>query len=122
MARTNSDIVTKKEQKLLRARLTEDERNQAGRDLGEALLRRQRVLDEFETVKSHHKTAMQVVDTEIERFAELVNTGESERLVECDLVYDYTTATVTIVRTDTGAHERPPRAMTMEERQRSFLD
>jgi hypothetical protein len=116
MARTNSDIVTKKEQKLLRARLTEDERNQAGRDLGEALLRRQRVLDEFETVKSHHKTAMQVVDTE------LVNTGESERLVECDIVYDYTTATVTIVRTDTGAHERPPRAMTMEERQRSFLD
>jgi hypothetical protein len=101
----------------LTVQLTDDERNHAGRQLADAEMRRMRRKELYELERSRWKDDDKALEEECKRYARMAYSGVEDRDVEVVVEYDYQTATVSFTRMDTGEVARPPRVMTLEERQ-----
>jgi hypothetical protein len=119
---TRNKIVRKRTTESLLVTLSESERNQAGRDLADAEMRRMRRKEVFELARSAWKDDDKVLEAECIRFARMASTGQEEREVPVTVEYDYASAMVRFVRSDNGDDARPPRPMTFEERQMPLSD
>lgn len=74
---------------------------------------------ELKAVKTQYKSRMESAEARRQEYSDIINAGHRQRQVECHLVKDFTTNTITLIRLDTGEIVRT-RTMTTAERQRGL--
>lgn len=94
--------VTRMVTKALPVKLSEQEVTQYGRDMDRAHADRNRIENEFDSVKAEYKGKISEQEAIIEKLSPRIHSGIETRDVECSEVKNWTKATVTVTRTDTG--------------------
>ena len=105
-----------KEKHYLEVQLTDDEIRQAGKDLADAIKRKNGIEADLETFKAQKKAETTQCDGDIAKNAVLVGAGKEMRMVECDVTLDFNANRRTSVRTDNGVVVQE-RLLTTEEKQ-----
>lgn len=114
-----ADTLKRKTKRFLKVMLTADEERHLGK---ESALQRQlatRITDEFDGVKADFKSRLERCEAEQNRLSVLLNNGYELRDVECEVISDFKSGQISVVRLDTG-EEVEVRPMTEEERQRDL--
>jgi predicted kinase len=93
----------------LKCQLTQEELLQHGDELAAALDRLRQVQEESTSVKQEFKARETALEAEIAREQILVRNKYQHRLVDCNLIINYTTQQATLIRLDTEEtiKERP---------------
>ena len=113
--------LTRKETKNLPCKLTENEVLAYGRDLASKHAEYARIEAEFTAMKTEFKGKLEEVEARISTLASRIQSGQEYREVETVETKNWTTMTVTQVRTDTGEvlEKRPMRE---DEKQAELFD
>ena len=96
--------------------LSKDEIDAFGRQNAREVENLLHATNEKKKSAAHHKDIIERLQAEVERLTAIVNTGQDERDVECEIEYDFRQNMAHITRNDTGEFVES-RAMTYDERQ-----
>lgn len=109
--KTSDKTMARKVTKSLPCRLTDAEMLQYGKDLARAYSETARINGELDAIKQDYKGKIAEEEATIGKISGRVHSGIETRDIECEEVKNWTAATVTVTRLDTGEsiEERPMR-------------
>lgn len=99
------EVTRKRTRRNLAVPLTTEELLTAGRDMARASNRLGEIEEQRRAAAGHYKAEQQRAQSDHNAARNLFTSGLTFRDVECELVYDWSGGTVTVIRLDTGEVE-----------------
>jgi hypothetical protein len=108
---------------MLPCKLTDTEIKEKAQELSKTIEEKGELENELKAIKSQYKSSIDGQDSMINKLSNLIRSGVEPRTVEVMTVKDFTSSTITVIRSDTQ-EELESRDMTDEDRQRhmDFLE
>lgn len=105
----------------LKCILTEEELREVGRRMARSVQEKKEAEDALKNVKKQYEQVITGADAQINLCASKIQSGYEFREVECEVLRNYESGIIFVVRCDTGEQESS-RPMTKEERQMRLED
>lgn len=86
----------------LRCPLTQEEMNAAADELANAIARKNEAENDLASMSKQMKATIAGIDAEVQKLAPVVAARSETRKVKCEMILNYTTAKVEVIRVDTG--------------------